>query len=125
MSLLDQARSDLHKQSTNNKEWAQAVAFTSPLGQYVTVNCLANKHHVSVNEMGVAVNGKNASVIVTEKALIDAGYTVRNASNEVALIGHKVQWADSSGTSCSYQVSQTYPDETLGLIVCILGDFKE
>jgi hypothetical protein len=41
----------------------------------------------------------------------------------VALQGHKVAVADSTGVVKNYVVREQYPDETIGLIVLILGTY--
>jgi hypothetical protein len=57
--------------------------------------------------------------------LTDQNYPVRSSSGIVNLAGHKVTVADSTGASVTYVVREWMPDETIGLILMILGDFKE
>jgi hypothetical protein len=126
MSLLDQIAEDIRQIASNGDEFAVEAFFQAPGGQEATVNVIATKFGMAVDaQSGTAVNSKSASLSVSEKTLTDAGYTVRNANNEVALIKHKVSWTDSSGTTWKYQIRENIPDETIGLIVCILSDYKE
>ena len=94
------------------------------ISEATTVKGFATKHHLSVSSEGIPVNAKNTHCTVSESILTDAGYTVRNASNEVDMIGHLVTYTDSSGTEWTYQISETMPDETLGQIQCFLVDYE-
>ena len=44
---------------------------------------------------------------------------------EVDLIQHKVNFADSTGVVKNYIVRENIPDENLGLITLWLGDYKQ
>lgn len=119
--MLSTARNDIAE--ILQGEFSSPVKIISPANFSVQLNALASKHHLGVDpENGNPVNSKNAHVSLPESKLVSLGYTVRNASNEVSLIGHKVEYTDSSGTLCKYRINETFPDETLGVIVCILGD---
>ena len=121
---MDQIRLDALAITTNANEFGAPIVFVAPGGQTVTINGRTKKIHLRFDYEGNAVNAKDASITVAEKALVDAGYVVRNANSEVNLYNHKVSWVDSTGASATYAIKQTFPDESVGLIVCILGDFK-
>ncbi|MCM8906772.1 hypothetical protein, partial [Tenacibaculum finnmarkense] len=91
----------------------------------VDIKGLATKHFINYDSDGLPINSKNVHVNISEKDLTDLGYIVRNAKHEVALLNHKVRFKDSTDVVRSYKVSENYPDETLGLIVCILTSFTE
>ena len=122
MSLLEQLRRAGQQVTTGGI--AEPIIFTTPGGSVnVTIKGMAIKHHLGVNgETGMRVNSKNARVTISEAVLTAAGYTVRNSNKEVALTNHRVTWADSSGTVWVYTIAETFPDETLGMIVCFLKD---
>lgn len=84
----------------------------------------ASKHHISFDSDGTTVNAKNAHICVDEAALVALNYPVR-VNEEVALRNHRVSYPDNSGVVKHYIVKENFPDETLGLIVCVLGDFEE
>lgn len=121
---MDQIRLDVLAITTNANEFGSPIVFVAPGGQTVTINGRTNKIHIKFDYDGTPVNGKNATITVAEKAMVDAGYIIRNANGEVDLYNHKVSWVDSTGASATYSIKQTFPDESIGLIVCILGDFK-
>lgn len=125
MSLTDIAKADWKRFTGDVDGWGTAIKFTTPDGlTSVDVVGLAVKHHISVDTEGLAVNGKNAHVSISEELLTAASYTVRNAELEVSLEGHRVEWKDSTEVLKKYVIRESYPDEKVGMIVCILGDFE-
>lgn len=124
MSLIDQARLDIASITSDLGGFGVSAIFTSPLGVLVSVPVLHTKHHLSVDTDGNKVNSKNAHLSVAESNLIAALYPIRNAYNEVNLKGHKVTIKDSTGLDCTYMIREWFPNETTGLIVCVLADFE-
>lgn len=122
MSLIETAQQDWQRFTSNTDEFGVELSFTSPTGETATVNGLHTKHHLSVSPEGVAVNSKNAHVCVSEALLTAASYPVRNSDGEVSMKAHSVSCKDSTGTAKTYVVQQAFQDETVGVIVLILGD---
>lgn len=123
MGLLEQATADIERITSNSNEWAAELSFTATNGQTAVINGLHTKHHLAVDTDGNTVNSKNAHASFSEKFLIDVGYPVRNSGGEVSMKNHRVNVKDSTGIVKNYVVIEAYPDETIGLIVLILGDF--
>lgn len=92
--------------------------------QIINITGWAVKHFGSFGSDGNQVNTKNIHVTIDEDVLVGLSYPVRNAKGEINLIQHKVRFIDSSGVQKSYLVRENFPDENLGLIVLILGDYK-
>lgn len=124
MSLLDQIKADIVQITTNKDEYGCDLSFYAPNGQIAQVVGIAGKHHLSLDEMGRPTNSRAAHFSIAESVLIAAGYTVRDNAGEVAIRNHRVDWADSTGITKRYVIEQTFPDETIGLIVCILGSLE-
>ncbi len=125
MSLLERAKADIERITSNLNEFARVATFYSPTGETATVNILHTKHHLGVDaELQKWVNTKNAHISVSEKFLVDAGYPVRNGNRDVFLQKHKVKVADSTGQEVTYVIEQWFPNETIGLITCILGTYE-
>lgn len=125
MSLLSQLRADIEQITANDQEFAVSATFTNTItGEQVIINVIHSKHHMAHDAEGARVNLKNAHISFAENNLTAEGYTVRNASGEVAMINHLVSVADSTGITKEYVIRECYPDEMVGLIVCILGDFE-
>lgn len=123
MSLLDRAKADIERITGNANEWGRSMVMEAPTGETVTVTGLTKKHHAGFDTDGARVNAKDASITISEKYLGD--YPVRNAAGEVSLTDHKVTVKDSTGIDKNYVIREWFPDETIGLIVCILGDYTE
>lgn len=124
MGLIDQAKEDFQRFSSDLDLFGISIDFEAPTSETATVGGIATKHNIGVDTEGNLVNTKNAHISVAEKLLTDAGYPVRDANGEVSLKGHRVDYVDSTGISKEYVIQQTFPDETVGMIVCILEDFE-
>ena len=119
---LERARQDMERFSQG--EWSTSLTVDNLVNPAVVLLGFASKHHLSVDtETGVPVNSKNTHCSIYEDVLTDAGFTVRNSDKEVAMTGWKITYTDSSGNARIYIINETMPDETLGLIVCYLGDY--
>lgn len=123
MGLIAQAKADIEQITGNTDDFAVSMTFIAPDLSTATVQGLFTKHHLAIDTEGNPVNVRNAHASVSEKQFIDAGYTVRNSSGEVSMKDHKVTVSDSTGTASTYVIREWYPDETIGLLVFILGDF--
>lgn len=122
MSLLDRIKADVKRIVSNTDEFARMATFTAPSGETATVPVLHTKHHLGLDaQLQKFVNTKNAHLSVSEDVLLYEMYPVRNANGEVNLQFHKVRVADSTGTEVLYNIDQWFPNETIGLITCILG----
>jgi len=124
MSLILQAQKDVQSITSNNKEFGVNMTLTAPTGEVATVVGLHTKHHLSIDTEGNAVNSRNAHVSVSEYELNAQYYPVRDSSGDVNLKNHLVKVKDSTGVEITYICKQWFPDETVGLIVIILGKFS-
>lgn len=124
MSFTDLAKADWKRFTGDVNGWGTAIKFTIPGGgTSVDVVGLAVKHHINVDTEGIAINGKNAHISISEELLTAESYVTR-VNEEVSLEGHTVEWIDSSGVLKKYVIRETYPDEKVGMLICILGDFE-
>lgn len=124
MSLLDTAKASIKRITTDTNGFGVSMVLIAPSGATATVAGLHTKHHINVDTDGATVNSKNAHVSISEEVLTALGYPVRNADREVNLKGHRVNVADSTGVVKNYVIQEWFPDESVGLIVCILGDYE-
>lgn len=126
MSLYEIAKQDIKNIVTNQNEWGKSIRFENPnTSMVVTVTGIHTKHHINIDGDGVPVNSQNAHITVSESSLTSLGYTVRNSRDEVSIVNHYVQVADANGNTIKYVISQTFPDETVGTILCILSSYAE
>lgn len=124
-NLLQLAKRDA-KHFIKNGGFQETISLTTPdKAKTISLTGFATKHWINIDTDGNPVNSKNAHVTIDESQLVELGYPVRNAKEEINLINHIVKYVDSSGVEKSYKVRENFPDEVLGLIVLILGDYKE
>lgn len=122
MSILEKARQDAKRIVGDKNGWAVSFTITTPDGTTSrTLSSIHSKHHLGVDSEGNVVSSANAHVCFAESDLLN--YPIRNGSGKVNLKSHRVVVADSTGTSRSYLVKDTFPDQMLGLIVLILEDY--
>ncbi|WP_300440687.1 hypothetical protein [Christiangramia sp.] len=124
-SILQAAKADAKKIITSGG-FEVDITLSTPSGDktFLTTG-LGSKHHLSFDTDGMPMSSKQAHVCVDEQVLLDNDYPVRNANGEIDLYKHKVSFKDSSGIVKSYVVREQFPNETLGLITLILGDWQQ
>lgn len=121
--LLRKARLDARKIMAG--EFSEQILLSTPDNSLViSTDGLASKHHINFDTDGLPVNSKNAHICLDENDLVNKGYNVRDSQAEVDLINHRIDVKDSTGLNRQYVIKETFPDETLGMITCILGDFE-
>jgi hypothetical protein len=125
-SLFDIVKRDA-KRVINSGGYQIDIEIKTP-NNSMTINITgwAVKHYYSFDTDGNQVSSKNARITIDEDVLTAKGYPFRTSKKgipEVDLQRHIVSFADSSGAVCNYTVTQSLPDENLGLIVLILGDY--
>ena len=120
---MDQIKADILAITTNGDDFGTALEFTSIDGtNTVVVNGLASSHHLRIDYDGAAVAGRNVHISVAEAALVAEDFPTRNAAGEIKLRNCTVKWTDATGTEKTYTIDNAHPDNTVGLIVCILKD---
>ena len=122
--LIEQAKKDWQRFTSDPDAFGIPITFTAPTTEVANIIGLATKHHINIDTDGNVVNTKNAHISISEQLLVDALYPVRAGGDEVTLIDHRVSYADSTGTVKEYIIKETFPDETVGMITCILNDFE-
>jgi hypothetical protein len=120
MSLINQAKADIEAITSNLSEFGVEMTLTAPTSETATITGLHTKHHLGITTDGDMVSTKKAHVSFSEKFLTDLNYPVRDENGEVNLTNHTVAVKDSTGNVCNYFFKQWFPDETIGLIACIL-----
>ena len=123
--ILQLAKRDAKHFVTSGGFEESIVLITPTRDKQLSLTGLATKHWINFDTDGNPVNSKNVHICIDESFLVANGYPVRNAKGEINLMKHLVSFPDSSGMVKNYVVRENFPDETLGLIVCILGDFKD
>lgn len=124
MGIMDFIKEDIKTITGSGDGFGVALTFTNANGsQTATINGLASRHQLSVDGDGNTVNSRNVHCSFAEGLLTAEDYTVR-VNGEVNMKNHRVTWTDATGVAKTYIIEQTLPDDTLGLIPCILNTFK-
>ena len=125
-SLIERAKKDWQRFTSDPDQFGTPINFLAPDpgNESADVVGLATEHHISIDSQGNPINAKNVHVSVAEELLTDAGYPVRNGSDEITLKGHKVSFKDARGILKAYQVTEMFPAQTVGMITLILEDFE-
>lgn len=124
MGLLDQIRQDIKSIVENGDEYGVEITMTAPTSEIAVFNGLHSKHHFAIDGEGNQVSSKNSHVSFSEATLTELNYPIRNANGEVDLLRHRVDVKDSTGLVKNYIVGTWFPDETVGLITCLLQDYE-
>jgi len=125
MSLIDRARIDMQNITGNTNDFAVPCVVKTPDGATtINVTGLHTRHWMSFDPDGVAVHTATASLAVSEKQFIDGGFAVRDANGEVDMKGDLIDAPDANGVVQTYVLREVFPDEALGLLVLILGEYK-
>lgn len=122
-SLLRLAKRDA-KRFVTSGGFEESITISTPTQDMtLSLTGFATKHHINFDSDGNQINSKNAHICISESDLQTNSYPVRNVKGEISLLKHRVSYPDSSGIVKNYIVKDNYPDEMLGLIVLILGDY--
>ena len=125
MGMLEQAQADIKRIRTDPNGFNRLITFISKDGVSTTkVRGMHSKINMAVDTEGQNVNSKKATVSISESSLTDFGYPTRDQKGECILKDDKIDVVDSTGVLCHYIIREVFPDETVGLIVCVLGDFE-
>jgi hypothetical protein len=126
MGLLEQAINDAATFTSNDSEFGISIALNKDSFN-ANVKGYATKTHLKLHTPnGYEANTKYSSVVISEKNILadSPNYPVR-LNTEVNMINHLVNVADSTGVTRYYIVLENFPDETLGLITLVLGDYYD
>ena len=125
VSFTERAKADWKRLTGDKNGWGTEINVERPDGSSpVDVVGLAIKHHLKVDGEGLVINGKNAHATISEEALTDQSYVVRDSDDEVDMEDHHLEWIDSAGFLKKYVVTEAWADEKVGVIVFVLGDFE-
>jgi len=121
--LIEKAKNDWQRFTSDPSGAGVDITFEAPTAEIAEITGLATKHHIGLDTEGNPINTKNVHVSVSEQLLVDEGYPVR-VNDEVSILNHIVSYKDSTGITKVYTIRETFPDETIGVITCILDDFE-
>ncbi len=125
MGLIEQIRTDLNTIITNANDFGVTLVLEATDSPVSTATITGTGRHISLkfDELGmVQAIGSNATCTVSETSLIAAGYPYKNTNGDIDFRRHKVTMNDATRTGV-YMVQSWIPNENLGIISLVLGDF--
>ncbi len=121
-NLLARARQDAKKIVTN-LGFQNDVFLINPMSMaFIQLKGLTSKHWIKFDTDGSPINAKNVHLNLVEEDIQALGFETRGKNGNVKLIDYYVIVQDSTNVYKNYQVKEVYPNESLGLIVFILGN---
>lgn len=126
MSILAKARADWRKLSQS--AFDLELTFNNNQGQTAVIKGIGTRHSLSMDTDGMAVNQPNNHVSFCEALIQETNplYVIRQpGSEEVQMTGHRVSFEDSTGTVHEHIIKQAWPDQTVGVVVCILENEED
>lgn len=116
--IIDQARRDAQR-FTNAGGFQEEITLSTPSGDSeLLVSGLTTGHWQGFDTDGNPVNSTSNHITIAEADLIAANYPYL-VNGRVGLQNHKVSVLDKT-----YIINECHPNQTLGLLVCILGVYK-
>lgn len=125
MSVLALAKEGWEKFSQSSFDLD--LNLVSPDGlQTAVIKGIGTDNERTLDTDGQEMIGRIVHIGFSENALLTAfpNYPTRNDKDEVSLQSHLVSFLDSRGVLKDYKVKQTYPDSTIGMIMCDCSDYK-
>ena len=94
-------------------------------GETATIKGIGTKHQIQVDTDGLPYNAPNVHISFCEAVLAEANpaYPIRNGE-DVIMKDQLVSFEDSTGTQRLYQITETFPDQTVGVIVCMCATYE-
>lgn len=125
MGMIETAQAAVKRIRTDPNGFTKTIQFIATDGiTTATIRGMSAVIHLGVDNQGEFVNTRKAHISFSESSLSDTGFPVRDSSNTLILKGNRVSVIDSTGQAEQYVIREIYPDEALGLLVCMLGDFE-
>jgi hypothetical protein len=123
--LLQIARNDF-KKIIQGGGFEESITISNPsTGMVAVIKGLHSKHWISFDGDGNAINSKNAHISLIESTLVENGFETRDPkTGNVNLSKLLISVSDSTNIQKKYVILETFPSETTGVIVCVLGDYK-
>lgn len=123
--MIETAAASVKRIRQDPNGFTKSIQFTSNDGlTTVTIRGMASVIHLGVDNQGEFVNTRKAHISIVESSLTDVGFPTRDSNGALTLKGNRVNVVDSTGNVEQYVIREVYPDEAMGLMVCILGDFQ-
>lgn len=124
MGLLETARQDMGDIIGSENDFSIPMVLIKPDKTEINIIGLHTRHHLGVNTDGQTVESRTSHAAFMETQVTGQGESIRNGQGDVDLDKWTLKAPDSTGTEHTYAFQKRFPDETFGLITCILEDYQ-
>ncbi len=125
MGMIETAQAAVKRIRTDPNGFTKTIQFIAVDGiTTATIRGMSAVIHLGVDNQGEFVNTRKAHISFSESSLSDTGFPVRDQNNVLILKDNRVNVIDSTGEVEQYVIREIFPDEAVGLLVCMLGDFQ-
>jgi|SRR6478609_369118 len=125
MGMIETAQAAVKRIRTDPNGFTKTIQFTAADGiTTAIIRGMSSVIHLGVDNQGEFVNTRKIHISFAESSLSDVGYPVRDSNGKLIIKDNRVAVIDSMGIVEQYVIREIYPDEALGLLVCMLGDFE-
>lgn len=123
--MIETAQAAVKRIRTDPNGFTKTIQFIAVDGiTTATIRGMSAVIHLGVDNQGEFVNTRKAHISFSESSLSDTGFPVRDQNNVLILKDNRVNVIDSTGEVEQYVIREIFPDEAVGLLVCMLGDFQ-
>lgn len=116
--ILELAKRDARRY-VNSGGFEVNLLITPTVGDPVTIQGLTSRHSQGFDTNGKPIVSDNAHCSFSEVDLTNEGLTTRNSQGDLIVKDWVVQFTDAISAT-TYLISEAYPDNTLGIIKCML-----
>lgn len=125
MGMIEVARAAVQKYRSDPNGFTKLITISSPDNSIVVSEYgMHARITEKFNSIGEIVNTDKAHISISEPTWNAAGLVTRNSKNECILKDYRVDALDSNSVLCHYIIREVNVDNTLSLIILILGDFE-
>ena len=123
--MIETAQAAVKRIRMDPNGFTKSLQFTAADGiTMATIRGMSAVIHLGVDNQGEFVNTRKAHISFSESSLSDTGFPVRDLNGTLIIKGNRVDVIDSTGEIEQYVIREIYPDEAVGLLVCMLGDLQ-
>lgn len=123
MNVRELAQRDVQKYNANGSDSVIAT-IDDTKGNVAEVGGRASSHNQSYDSQDRApINQPQSNITFSMTELTSKGFVFRDSRKQVAMKGWVVEWVDL-GKTINGTITETQPDESLGLIVCFIQENK-
>lgn len=126
MGLREQAALDARTILNNTDGFGVPITVTNPGGTSADLTGFSNDIALTIDpETGMAVSGREASVALHMRDLVDAGLGLPKNIADEDLRPWVVSFVDVLGITHTFKVKESNPDRASGVITCTLEVYSE